>query len=153
VGKELERATRTASRVVAERPLVVKFAEIYGGLKAPSCLVAVDVVGIGTTGLLVIDPRLFFYIYEVLLGGDGQSVDVIDENVTLLNQRGFTPAEERMLRQIVELVSEAQRVGWQDIIGVRLKFVRAQVDPRHAAIMSPSELVLESPLTVEIGGI
>lgn len=154
LGKELERDTRTASRVVAERPLVLKFAEIYAALKPPTCLIVVEIAGIGTTGLLVVDPRLFYFVHEVMLGGDGQSPDLLDESVALLDQRGFTPPEERTLKEIVEHVSNAQRFGWWDVVpGVRLKYVRAQVDPRHAAILNPGDLVLESPLSVELGGV
>lgn len=154
LGKELERETRTASRVVAERPLVLKFAEVYSSLKAPSCLVVVEVSGIGATGLLVIDPKLFFYIHEVLLGGDGASPDQLSENMDLLDQRGFTPPEERTLREVVETISNAQRFGWRDVLPtVRVRYVRAQVDPRHAAILNPGDMVLESPLTVELGNV
>lgn len=154
LGKELERETRTQSRVVAERPLVLKFAEVYAALKPPTCLVVVEIAGIGTTGLLVIDPKLFFFVHEVLLGGDGQSPDLLEESVALLDQRGFTPPEERTLRELVEHVSNAQRFGWRDVLpSVRLKYIRAQVDPRHAAILNPGDMVLESPLSVELGSV
>lgn len=154
LGKELERETRSASRVVAERPLVLKFAEVYSALKAPSCLVVVEIAGIGTTGLLVIDPKLFFFVHEVLLGGDGEPGEHLAESVELLDQRGFTPPEERTLRELVETIGNAQRFGWRDVLPtVRLKYVRAQVDPRHAAILNPADMVLESPLSVELGGV
>ena len=151
LGKELERATRSESRVVAERPLVVKFAEVYSGLTPPSCLLVVEISGIATTGLLILDPRLFLYLHEVLLGGDGESLEGLDDYIALLDQRGYTPAEERTLRRIVEYVSDSLRLAWRDVTPIRLRLVRAQVDPRHAAILNPSDLVLDSPLTVQLG--
>jgi flagellar motor switch protein FliM len=141
---QLERLTREHGSCVAEKPEVQSFAEVYGGLAMPSTIVVVDIIGFATSGLVVMDPKLLFHIIDLTMGGPGGDCGA-DE---MLQHRSFTSAERRLIGKIVTMVENALQNAWRDITSLGLRVLRAEVDPRHAAILRPGDAVIKFPVRV-----
>jgi flagellar motor switch protein FliM len=143
----LERATREHGSCHAEKVDTQSFAEVYGSLAMPSSIIVVDVVGFASSGLLIIDPRVLFHIIDLTLGGVGGDSDATET----LQHRSFTSAERRLINHIVSTIEHALMIAWRDITQVKLRVLRTEVDPRHAAIFRPSDSIVNFTVRVRWG--
>ncbi|MGM0577172.1 MAG: flagellar motor switch protein FliM [Myxococcota bacterium] len=147
LGMSLQRATRQEAWFTPQRPDILNFSEVYAGLASPCSVIVLQVEGIGCGALLILDPELLLHFIDLLMGGPGGP----SEAVELLTTRGFTAAERHLIRHLVDFVDRAMGVAWEEIVPVRAKMRRAEVDPRHAAIFSPSDRVVDFRIDVEWG--
>ena len=135
-------ATNADMEITAPHPDILNFSEIYASLSAPCAVVVVDVDGLGSTGLLVVDPAVLMHIVDLMMGGSGAAIDASD----VLRGRSFTRTEEHLIETLVQALSTALTAAWSDITPVGLRATRAEVDPRHAAIFMPSDRMIEFKL-------
>jgi flagellar motor switch protein FliM len=132
-------ATNASLKVSAPQPEMLNFSEIYASLSAPCAVIVVDVDGLGTTGLMAVDPAVLMHIVDLMMGGSGAAIDASD----VLKGRSFTRTEEHLIENLTQLLSEALKTAWADVTPVALHAKRAEVDPRHAAIFMPSDRMIE----------
>lgn len=145
----LARATRQEGMFTAVAPEVVNFSEVYASLRMPCGVVLVDVLGIGGSGLVLIDPTLLMHLIDLLIGGQGGPSSVVDQ----LSIRGFTSAERHLIGRVIKIVGAALESAWSDISPMGLRMVRAEADPRHAAIFMPGDRVADFRIEVQWGDV
>ncbi len=147
LGGTLQRAMRQHASFVPTRPDILNFSEVYASLPTPCSIVVLEVEGMSSTGLLVFAPNLLQLFFDLLMGGSGTEHEVPDQLVG----RSFTPTERHLIRHLLGLVNHSLRAAWADIVPLGIRMVRAEMDPRHAAIFSPSERVVELRVDVTWG--
>jgi flagellar motor switch protein FliM len=97
-------------------------------------------------GLIVIESKLVFAVVDAIFGGTG-SLE------TKITGRGFSAIETRMAKKVVLGVLTDLEKAWSPVHAVSTNYVRAEVDPRFAAIASPTETVLANLFEIELGNI
>ena len=146
LGTILERETRREGAFVANQPEMMNFSEVYASLPMPTGVVVVEVTGLGCTGLVLIEPGLLVHLIDLLMGGGSGAAT---QSSDLFTNRSFTGTERLIISRLVEFVDSAARSAWEEICPVSLRQVRAEVDPRHAAVFGPSDRVCEFRVDIE----
>jgi flagellar motor switch protein FliM len=96
------------------------------------------------SGLIVCDPSLVFAVIDSLFGGAGKFH-------TRIEGRDFSATETRIITRLVEVISTEYRKAWQGIYPLELEYQRSEMQPQFATIATPSEIVLATSFTLEIG--
>jgi flagellar motor switch protein FliM len=96
------------------------------------------------TGLIVCDPSLVFAVIDALYGGVGKYH-------TRIEGRDFSHTEQRVILRLVEHIINEYKKAWVGIYPVELEYQRSEMQPQFASIASPSEVVVTSAFTLEIG--
>jgi flagellar motor switch protein FliM len=85
-----------------------------------------------------------FAVIDSLFGGAGKFH-------TRIEGRDFSPTEQRVIRRLVDAVCAAYNKGWQGIYPLELEYQRSEMQPQFANIAAPSEVVVSTRFTLEIG--
>ncbi len=96
------------------------------------------------SGLVVCDPTLVFAVIDSLFGGGGKFH-------TRIEGRDFSPTEQRIILRLVEVISAEYARAWKGIYPVELDYQRSEMQPQFATIATPSEIVVCTSFTLEIG--
>jgi len=96
------------------------------------------------SGLVVCDPTLVFAVIDSLFGGAGKFH-------TRIEGRDFSATEQRIIRRLVDVISEEYKRSWQGIYPVELEYQRSEMQPQFANVATPSEIVVCCSFTLEIG--
>ena len=94
--------------------------------------------------LIVCDPTLVFAVIDALFGGAGKYH-------TRIEGRDFSPTEQRIITRLVEVVTAEYRKAWHGIYPLDLEYQRSEMQPQFANIATPSEIVVATSFTLEIG--
>lgn len=97
-------------------------------------------------GLIVCDPTLVFAVIDALFGGAGKFHARIEG-------REFSAAEMRVITRIVETICVEYQRAWQGVYPLNLEYVRSEMQPQFATIATPSEIVVATSFTIEIGDV
>jgi len=95
-------------------------------------------------GLVVCEPTLLFGVIDSLFGGTGKFH-------TRIEGRDFSPTEQRVINRLVEVVSEEYKKAWRGVYPIELAYQRSEMQPQFATIATPSEIVVSTSFTLEIG--
>ena len=95
-------------------------------------------------GLIVCDPSLVFAVIDALFGGIGKFH-------TRIEGRDFSPTESRVIQRLVETVIAEYTKAWVGIYPLELDYQRSEMQPQFANIATPSEIVVSTSFTLEIG--
>jgi flagellar motor switch protein FliM len=98
------------------------------------------------SGLIICEPTLLFGVIDSLFGGNGKFH-------TRIEGRDFSPTEQRVINRMVEVVSEEYKKAWRGIYPLELAYQRSEMQPQFANIATPSEIVVSTSFTLEIGDI
>ena len=96
------------------------------------------------TGLIVCDPGLVFAVIDALYGGVGKYH-------TRIEGRDFSHTEQRVIGRLLDVITSEYKKAWQGIYPVELEYQRSEMQPQFASIASPSEVVVASAFTLELG--
>ncbi len=96
------------------------------------------------SGLIVCEPTLVFAVIDSLFGGAGKFH-------TRIEGRDFSATEQRIIRRLVDVISEEYKRSWQGIYPVELDYQRSEMQPQFATVATPSEIVVCSSFTLEVG--
>jgi flagellar motor switch protein FliM len=94
--------------------------------------------------LIVCDPSLVFAVIDALFGGSGKFH-------TRIEGRDFSPTELRVILRLVETIVAEYKKAWTGIYPVELEYQRSEMQPQFANIATPSEVVVATNFTLEIG--
>lgn len=97
-------------------------------------------------GLVVCEPSLLFGVIDSLFGGNGKFH-------TRIEGRDFSPTEQRVINRLVEVVAEEYKKAWRGVYPIELAYQRSEMQPQFATIATPSEIVVSTSFTLEIGDI
>ncbi|TAL14796.1 MAG: flagellar motor switch protein FliM, partial [Aquabacterium sp.] len=95
-------------------------------------------------GLIVCDPNLVFAVIDALFGGAGKYH-------TRIEGRDFSPTEQRIILRLVEVITAEYKKAWHGIYPIELDYQRSEMQPQFANIATPSEIVVATSFTLEVG--
>ncbi len=98
------------------------------------------------SGMIVCEPTLLFGVIDSLFGGNGKFH-------TRIEGRDFSPTEQRIINRLVEVVSEEYKKAWKGVYPLELAFQRSEMQPQFANIATPSEIIVSTSFSLEIGDI
>ena len=96
------------------------------------------------SGLIVCEPTLVFAVIDALFGGAGKFH-------TRIEGRDFSATEQRIIRRLVDVITEEYKKSWHGIYPVELDYQRSEMQPQFATVATPSEIVVCCSFTLEIG--
>jgi flagellar motor switch protein FliM len=123
---------------------VQKFSAFLREIVVPTNFNIVSVKPLRGSGLIVCDPSLVFAVIDALFGGTGKFH-------TRIEGRDFSPTELRVILRLVECIVAEYRKAWLGIYPLDLEYQRSEMQPQFANIATPSEIVVATNFTLEIG--
>jgi len=123
---------------------VQKFSAFLREIVVPTNFNIVNVKPLRGNGLIVCDPSLVFAVIDALYGGIGKFH-------TRIEGRDFSPTELRVILRLVEVITAEYKKAWAGIYPVELEYQRSEMQPQFANIATPSEIVVATNFTLEIG--
>jgi flagellar motor switch protein FliM len=125
---------------------VQKFSAFMREIVVPTNLNIVSVKPLRGSGLVVCDPAVVFAAIDALFGGVGKFH-------TRIEGRDFSPTELRVILRLVEMITSEYAKAWHGIYPLELHYQRSEMQPQFANIASPSEIVVSTSFSLEIGDI
>ena len=123
---------------------VQKYSAFLREIVVPTNFNIVAVKPLRGSGLIVCDPALVFAVIDSLFGGAGKFH-------TRIEGRDFSPTEQRIIGRLVDVVIAEYARAWQGVFPLALEYQRSEMQPQFANIATPSEIVVASSFTLEIG--
>jgi len=123
---------------------VLKYSAFLREIVVPTNFNIVSVKPLRGSGLVVCDPNLVFAVIDSLFGGAGKFHARIEG-------RDFSPTEQRVILRLVEVISAEFKKAWHGIYPIELEYQRSEMQPQFANIAAPSEIVVATSFTLEIG--
>ena len=123
---------------------VQKYSAFLREIVVPTNFNIVSIKPLRGSGLIVCDPTLVFAVIDSLFGGAGKFH-------TRIEGRDFSPTEQRIIGRLVDVVIAEYARAWQGVFPLALEYQRSEMQPQFANIATPSEIVVSSSFTLEIG--
>ncbi len=123
---------------------VPKYSDFLREIVVPTNFNIMSVRPLRGSGLVVCEPTLVFAVIDGLFGGSGKYH-------TRIEGRDFSPTEQRIIVRLVEVVAAEYKKAWQGIYPLELEYQRSEMLAQFANIASPSEIVVVTSFTLEIG--
>jgi flagellar motor switch protein FliM len=123
---------------------VQKYSAFLREIVVPTNFNIVSVRPLRGSGLIVCDPTLVFAVIDALFGGAGKFH-------TRIEGRDFSATEQRIIMRLVEVVTAEYKKAWMGIYPLELDYQRSEMQPQFANIATPSEIVVATSFTLEIG--
>ena len=123
---------------------VQKYSHFLREIVVPTNFNIMAVKPLRGSGLIVCDPSLVFAVIDALFGGLGKFHARIEG-------RDFSPTEQRVILRLVEVICTEYQKAWKGIYPLELDYVRSEMQPQFATIATPSEIVVSSSFTLEVG--
>ena len=124
---------------------VQKYSEFIRNLVVPTNLNLIQAKPLRGTGLIVMDPNLVFLVVDNMFGGDGRFH-------TRVEGRDFTPTEQRIIQNLLEVIFEEYQKAWQPVYPLTFEYVRSEMNTQFANIATPSEVVISITFNLEFAG-
>ena len=125
---------------------VIKFSAFLREIVVPTNFNIVSVKPLRGSGLIVCEPSLVFAVIDALYGGNGKYH-------TRIEGRDFSATEQRVIQRLIECIIIEFRKAWAGIYPVELEYQRSEMQPQFCNIATPSEVVVATSYTLEIGDI
>ncbi len=123
---------------------VQKYSHFLREIVVPTNFNIMQVKPLRGNGLIVCDPTLVFAVIDALYGGLGKFHARIEG-------RDFSPTEQRVIFRLVEVICTEYHKAWKGIYPLELEYTRSEMQPQFATIATPSEIVVSSSFTLEVG--
>jgi len=123
---------------------VCKYSEFVRNLVVPTNLNIVHAKPLRGSALVVFEPTLVFSVVDNLFGGDSRFH-------TRIEGRDFTMTEQRIIHRMLEVVLEGYGRAWKPVHPLSFEYVRSEMHTQFANIATPSEIVVTTSFSVELG--
>ena len=123
---------------------VQKYSAFLREIVVPTNFNIVTVKPLRGSGLIVCDPSLVFTVIDALFGGAGKFH-------TRIEGRDFSATEQRVILRLVQCIMAEYKKAWVGIYPLELEYQRQEMQPQFANIASPSEVVVSTSFTLEVG--
>lgn len=124
---------------------VQKYGEFVRNLVVPTNLNLILAPPLRGTGLIVFDPNLVFLVVDNMFGGDGRFHARVEG-------RDFSPTEQRIIQGMLQVVFKEMSRAWEPVFKLNFEYVRSEMNSQFANIATPSEIVVSTAFTIELGG-
>ena len=135
---------RRSPQVSVGSVAVQKYSAFLRELVVPTNFNIMAVRPLRGNGLVVCEPTLLFGVIDSLFGGTGKFH-------TRIEGRDFSPTEQRVINRLVDVVAEEYAKAWKGVYPLELVYQRSEMQPQFATIATPSEIVVSTSFTLEIG--
>jgi flagellar motor switch protein FliM len=125
---------------------VKKYSAFLRDMVVPTNINIMAIRPLRGSGLVVCEPTLLFGVIDSLFGGNGKIQ-------TRIEGRDFSPTEQRVITRLVEVVSEEYKKAWASVYPLELVYQRSEMHPQFATVATPSEIVVTTSFSLEIGDI
>ena len=125
---------------------VQKYSAFLREIVVPTNFNIVTVKPLRGSGLVVCEPSLVFATIDALFGGAGKFH-------TRIEGRDFSPTEQRVIMRLVETIGAEFKKAWAGIYPIELEYQRSEMQPQFANIATPSEIVVSTAFTLEVGDV
>ena len=125
---------------------VQKYSAFLREIVVPTNFNIVSVKPLRGSGLVVCEPSLVFATIDALFGGSGKFH-------TRIEGRDFSATEQRVIARLVETIGAEFKKAWAGIYPIELEYQRSEMQPQFANIATPSEIVVSTAFTLEIGDV
>jgi flagellar motor switch protein FliM len=125
---------------------VQRYSAFLRELAVPTNFNIVAIRPLRGSGLVVCEPALVFGVIESLYGGIGKFQ-------TRIEGRDFSATEQRVIKRLVDVITEEYKKAWVGIYPLELDYQRSEMQPQFANIATPSEIVVSTSFQLEIGEI
>jgi flagellar motor switch protein FliM len=132
--------------IAVETIKVQKFSEYIRNLVVPTNLNIMQLRPLRGNGLFVFEPTLVFSIVDSMFGGDGRYH-------TRVEGREFSQTEYRIIRNLLDVVTENYQKSWAPVHPLTFEFVRSEMHTQFASIATPNEVVVVSSFRIELGSV
>ena len=123
---------------------VQKYSDFLREIVVPTNFNIMSVRPLRGSGLIVCEPTLVFAVIDSLFGGSGKYH-------TRIEGRDFSPTEQRIIQRLVETISTEYKKAWHGVYPLELEYQRSEMLAQFANIAAPSEIVVATSFTLEIG--
>lgn len=123
---------------------VQKYSAFLREIVVPTNFNLMQVRPLRGSGLIVCDPSIVFAVIDALFGGSGKFH-------TRIEGRDFSATEQRVIERLVACIAEEYKRAWRGIYPLELDYQRSEMQPQFANIATPSEIVVATSFTLEIG--
>ncbi|MGA0611536.1 flagellar motor switch protein FliM [Caldimonas sp. KR1-144] len=123
---------------------VQKYSAFLREIVVPTNFNIMSVRPLRGSGLIVCDPTLVFAVIDALFGGAGKFH-------TRIEGRDFSPTEQRVITRLVDVISAEYKKAWQGVYPIELEYQRSEMQPQFATVAAPSEIVVTTSFTLEVG--
>jgi flagellar motor switch protein FliM len=123
---------------------VQKYSAFLREIVVPTNFNIVTIKPLRGSSLVVCDPNLVFAVIDSLFGGAGKYHARIEG-------RDFSATEQRVIRRLVDAVCECYARAWKGVYPLQLEYQRSEMQPQFATIAAPSEIVVSTTFTFEVG--
>ncbi len=123
---------------------VQKYSAFLREIVVPTNFNIVSVRPLRGSGLIVCDPSIVFSVIDSLFGGSGKFH-------TRIEGRDFSATEQRVIERLVGVIIAEYKRAWAGIYPLELDYQRSEMQPQFANIATPSEIVVATSFTIEVG--
>jgi flagellar motor switch protein FliM len=123
---------------------VQKYSAFLREIPVPANLNIVSIRPLRGSGLIVCEPSLIFAAIDALFGGNGKFR-------TRIEGRDFSATEQRVIGRLVDVLTTEYARAWAGIYPIELVYQRSEMLPQFATIAAPSEVVITTTFSMEIG--
>ena len=123
---------------------MIKYSAFLREIVVPTNFNIVQIKPLRGSGLVVCDPTLVFAVIDALYGGSGKYH-------TRIEGRDFSPTEMRVVKRLLDCIISEYRRAWSGIYPLELEYQRSEMQPQFCTVASPSEMVVASSFTLEVG--
>jgi len=135
---------QTEIQVTAQPAAPIKLGEFLSYQPQPSCINLISFPPLLGTGLLCIQPNLFFTMLNMVFGGDG---DKPAEAVA----RDLTAIELDFARTLVERWASSAASAWAETHPLQPVYLATEISPEHVSIGAASDVVISTTFDVRLG--
>ncbi len=121
----------------------LSYAEFLEGLPPRTLVTALSLRPYDGSGVLEINPSLFFPVLETLLGGAGQNSGAMDREITEI--------EQRLMDGFLRIVVQHLRDVWKPVAPVEFAVQTVEKGPQFLQILAPAEAVVAIGFEVRLG--
>jgi len=123
---------------------VIKYSAFLRDIVVPTNINIVSAHPLRGSGLVIFDPNLVFCVIDSLFGGTGKLHLRIEG-------RDFSPTEQRIIQRLLDLTLGEYAKAWGALCRFKFQHQRSEMHTQFANIASPSEIVVATSFTLEIG--
>ncbi len=121
-----------------------KYSDFLREIAVPTNFNIMSVRPLRGSGLVVCNPGLIFAMIDGLFGGSGKYP-------TRMEGRDFSATEQRVIGRLVDIIAAEYKKAWEGIHPIELEYQRSEMLPQFATIATPSEVVVTTSFTLELG--
>lgn len=123
---------------------VHKYADFIRNLAVPTNINIVNLHPFKGNSLFIFDPGLVDTAVDASFGGKNQFKSKIEG-------RDFTDTEQRIISSMLDVVFAEYTKSWAPVYKIAPEYVRSEMHTQFANIANPSEMVVSTSFSIEIG--